>query len=689
MAEEEKDDWLDDLDDDESGDLDIDSLLPDAEEAPAAAEADGGEGGDSVDELDQSDIDALFAEDGEGGEGGTDEAEAAPAPPAGDEAGNQAEAAAEEGGEAAAADSGDGEGGDEDELTTSDIDSLLAEAGGDTGGDDDPSQEEIDQLFSEVDDEPSAGEADPFQAEEVDFKDVVGGDDDDDDSFTLDGTNNAFDAEEFGLDDDLADLPDFDDGSGGGEAPAAAAGDEEATVLEDEADLDTVLLDDEETAAGQGKKGLALPFALPAPLQSPRNLGIAGGALVILLVAGYFLFGRGSAPAPEQAKQGKEPPAASQQVAAKEEKPQPAKPERPNSAPTAADAEVDFQPGNTEIAVHLKAMDLENDPLNYEILSLPDRGRLSGEPPDLIYLPNKDFSGEDSFVFRVSDGRALSEPATVHIVAAGQAPPEKTEEATAAVPAAEPPPAAPKAPKKPRTLRARTLRIAAANAGYTVRSTDELYIDWEELWSKVNDLPYSGKTRVEIMNKNLHGRLVALDNAESVYRPDKYFGGREVINYRFRLGRLKSKVRRLTIKVKLGRPAPEIHLAKLKPAYAPGETVVLDAAASRDEKRDRLTFSWKQVSGVPVMVEPMNKEKSRVAFVVPSTFNTVADPGPVFRLTVVDSDGKTDERVIKVKTASRRRTAVWRGLVGGGIADDPVCPYGDCPGALLPWPYPE
>jgi len=295
-------------------------------------------------------------------------------------------------------------------------------------------------------------------------------------------------------------------------------------------------------------------------------------------------------------------------------------------------------------------------------------------------------------MYRVSDGRSVSEPATI-VISSAQKEEEKQEdsEEVAAAPAetVQPPEAAPPAPAPKKTIRARKLRIAAANGSYSVRSTEDLFIDWEELWSKANDLPYTSKVRVEVISDSLHGRLTRLDNSEYRYQPDRYFGGKEVINYRFRLGKLKSKVRQVRIDVKLGKPAPEIRLRKLARAYVPGETVILDAEPSRDEARDSLRFTWEQVSGVPVMLEPMNEEQSKVAFVVPSTFNTVADPGPAFRLKVDDRDGKKDERTIKVKTLSRRRSAVWGGLAGGGIADIPDCPAGDCPGALLPWPYPE
>ncbi len=63
----------------------------------------------------------------------------------------------------------------------------------------------------------------------------------------------------------------------------------------------------------------------------------------------------------------------------------------------------------------LTGEDPEFDPLNYEVLTQPAHGTLSGTPPFLTYLPTNNYSGPDSFTFRVSDATTNSEPATVSL----------------------------------------------------------------------------------------------------------------------------------------------------------------------------------------------------------------------------------------------------------------------------------
>lgn len=69
----------------------------------------------------------------------------------------------------------------------------------------------------------------------------------------------------------------------------------------------------------------------------------------------------------------------------------------------------------TALPITLSGTDRDGDTLNYSIVNMPQNGTLEGTPPDLIYTPNDEFLGSDSFSFTVTDGLAISTPASVSI----------------------------------------------------------------------------------------------------------------------------------------------------------------------------------------------------------------------------------------------------------------------------------
>ncbi|MEZ4619991.1 MAG: choice-of-anchor Q domain-containing protein [Caldilineaceae bacterium] len=73
------------------------------------------------------------------------------------------------------------------------------------------------------------------------------------------------------------------------------------------------------------------------------------------------------------------------------------------------------------VAVTLQGNDLDNfgvqrDQLTFQVVRQPLGGTLSGSGANLTYTPDADFTGEDSFVFTVSDDRFTSEPETVALL---------------------------------------------------------------------------------------------------------------------------------------------------------------------------------------------------------------------------------------------------------------------------------
>jgi VCBS repeat-containing protein len=67
------------------------------------------------------------------------------------------------------------------------------------------------------------------------------------------------------------------------------------------------------------------------------------------------------------------------------------------------------------IEIKLKGLFLYPGPVSWEVLTEPLYGKLTGAAPDLVYTPDEDFHGDDSFTFMVNDGLADSDPATITI----------------------------------------------------------------------------------------------------------------------------------------------------------------------------------------------------------------------------------------------------------------------------------
>jgi cellulose biosynthesis protein BcsQ len=70
---------------------------------------------------------------------------------------------------------------------------------------------------------------------------------------------------------------------------------------------------------------------------------------------------------------------------------------------------------DTPAVINLTGSDPDGDTVIYSVVTVPSHGSLSGTAPNLTYSPNKNFSGPDSFTFKVNDGTADSALTTVAI----------------------------------------------------------------------------------------------------------------------------------------------------------------------------------------------------------------------------------------------------------------------------------
>lgn len=78
-------------------------------------------------------------------------------------------------------------------------------------------------------------------------------------------------------------------------------------------------------------------------------------------------------------------------------------------------------PANTAVTVTLQGSIGNGGALSYRITKAPDYGVLTGDAPNLTYLPNPNFTGSDSFSYEVHYGRAVA-AATASISVTNEAP---------------------------------------------------------------------------------------------------------------------------------------------------------------------------------------------------------------------------------------------------------------------------
>jgi sRNA-binding regulator protein Hfq len=89
-----------------------------------------------------------------------------------------------------------------------------------------------------------------------------------------------------------------------------------------------------------------------------------------------------------------------------------------NDIPTAFNQSVETAI-STEVPVTLNAEDKDDDPLQFIIVKRPEKGKLTGNPPYLLYEPLTESRATDSFYFIASDNKSSSYTATVSITIGG------------------------------------------------------------------------------------------------------------------------------------------------------------------------------------------------------------------------------------------------------------------------------
>lgn len=488
--------------------------------------------------------------------------------------------------------------------------------------------DEMDQLFADINND--IEEDDPFQSEEIDFAEMLGKTSEEDQEFI-----------------------ELEPGSQGTKTPQdsfmARAG------AEEDDDIEAIAPDNKQE---EGNPPLVLP-AMLAGLSRSLVAGIGGGLVLLLLLGLYLLFSG---------------PTETMVATSTEETPAQQTPNRPaakNFIPQTEDALFDMGPEAGELAITLTALDKDDQPLIYDITKPPAHGRLSGTAPHLTYLPDNTFPGEDHFEFTVSDGTDSSKLALVTITGPDLVTLAAETAARAAAEAAA-----------EKIITRQKPAVLAKDVSYAIISTEAVTLDWGRLWNEANAAPFvADEVHVEIVATASTGSLEKQGRHRHTYRPDPFTATTDTIRYRFKKGGFRSATKTVAITVEVGSPAPELNIAALEDGYLVGQNIIIDASASRDEARDSLQFFWEQTGGVPIDLHQLNDEGSQVAFTMPSSFYSEANPGPSLTLTAIDNTGKQARQEIKLKMISRRQTALWRGENGS------VAPNPPMQGRYFPWPF--
>ncbi|MDO8430080.1 MAG: Ig-like domain-containing protein [bacterium] len=86
-----------------------------------------------------------------------------------------------------------------------------------------------------------------------------------------------------------------------------------------------------------------------------------------------------------------------------------------NNAPAADDLTISLNEDES-LDIELSGSDPENDPLEFIIVSWPTNGAINDlDGEEMVYVPNLNFNGSDSFTFKVNDGQSDSNVAVVVI----------------------------------------------------------------------------------------------------------------------------------------------------------------------------------------------------------------------------------------------------------------------------------
>jgi hypothetical protein len=189
--------------------------------------------------------------------------------------------------------------------------------------------------------------------------------------------------------------------------------------------------------------------------------------------------------------------------------------QRQNQPPTAVNDTASTTPG-TPVTIDVTAndTDADNDTLVPAVVTQPANGTVgAGTGNTLVYTPTANFTGTDTFTYRVSDGAAQSQPATVTITVSQQA-----------------------------------ATVVATNDSAGVAPGQSVTISVLS-----NDTVPAGATAtVTVVTQPTNGKVEPGQNNTLVYTPNQGFTGTDTFTYRITVGSTSSAPATVTVNVAAG-----------------------------------------------------------------------------------------------------------------------------------------
>jgi uncharacterized repeat protein (TIGR01451 family) len=186
-----------------------------------------------------------------------------------------------------------------------------------------------------------------------------------------------------------------------------------------------------------------------------------------------------------------------------------------NDAPVANSQSVTTNE-DTPKAITLTGSDVDSSSLNYIIVAGPSHGSLSGVAPNVTYTPAANYNGTDSFTFKINDGSADSNVATVSI-----------------------------------TINAVNDAPQAANDSYSTNENTALSVPASGVLTNDTDVDSPTLNAVPVTNPT-HGTLTLNSNGSFTYTPQAGFSGTDSFTYKANDGSLDSNTATVTINVNEG-----------------------------------------------------------------------------------------------------------------------------------------